>query len=228
MGAARSAGREGPLGGFRDRKTRWRDHGNRRPALALPSVWPLPPSGPRGIHDAERPDRPPAARADESDKLTILTFSKGIQLPGKDLPAGRYRLRLSLLPPAGAASRREAIFDMAWAPGAVLDRSIVAVVDEARRVLSYGQQSLIGLVRESRSKGMSVFLISQSPDDYDSVEDNFLENIGLGFCFRTNATSSRVLRAWLGQSVDLASLPDGVAVTRLPGQPAVTRVKAWE
>jgi DNA sulfur modification protein DndE len=105
---------------------------------------------------------------------------------------------------------------------------LVLVVDEARRVLSYGQQSLIGLVRESRSKGMSVFLISQSPDDYDSVEDNFLENIGLGFCFRTNATSSRVLRAWLGQSVDLASLPDGVAVTRLPGQPGVTRVKAWE
>lgn len=105
---------------------------------------------------------------------------------------------------------------------------LVLVVDEARRVLSYGQQSLVGLVRESRSKGMSVFLISQSPDDYDSVEDNFLENIGLGVCFRTNATSSRVLRAWLGQAVDLASLPDGVAVTRLPGQPGVTRVKARE
>jgi DNA sulfur modification protein DndE len=105
---------------------------------------------------------------------------------------------------------------------------LVLVVDEARRVLSYGQQSLIGLVRESRSKGMSVFLISQSPDDYDSVEDNFLENIGLGACFRTNATSSRVLRAWLGQSVDLASLPDGVAITRLPGQPGVTRVNCWE
>lgn len=105
---------------------------------------------------------------------------------------------------------------------------LVLVVDEARRVLSYGQQSLIGLVRESRSKGVSVFLISQSPDDYDSVEDNFLENIGLGVCFRTNATSSRPLRAWLGQSVDLASLPDGVAVTRLPGQPGITRISAWE
>lgn len=35
------------------------------------------------------------ARADDSDKLTILTFSKGVQLPGVDLPAGRYRFQLA-------------------------------------------------------------------------------------------------------------------------------------
>ena len=35
------------------------------------------------------------ARADESDKLTILTFSKNVQLPGVDLPAGRYRFQLA-------------------------------------------------------------------------------------------------------------------------------------
>ena len=105
---------------------------------------------------------------------------------------------------------------------------MVLVVDEARRVLSYGQQSLIGLVRDSRSKGVSVFLISQSPDDFDTVEDNFLEQIGLTACFRSNGTSSRVLKACLGQTVDLGGMPDGVAVTRLPGQSGVTRVKAWE
>jgi len=102
------------------------------------------------------------------------------------------------------------------------------VVDEARRVLSYGQPSLISLVRESRSKGMSVFLISQSPEDFDTVEDNFLDQIGLTACFRSNGTSPRVLKACLGQAVDLAGLPDGVAVTRLPNQPGVTRIKAWE
>ena len=105
---------------------------------------------------------------------------------------------------------------------------LVLGIDEARRVLGYGQPSLISLVRESRSKGVSIFLISQSPDDYDSEEDNFLENVGLAVCFKTNATSSRALRAWLGQNVDLASLPTGVALTRLPGQPGITRVKAWE
>jgi DNA helicase HerA-like ATPase len=105
---------------------------------------------------------------------------------------------------------------------------LVLVVDEARRVLSYGQLSLISLVRDSRSKGASVFLISQSPDDFDTAEEGFLSQIGLTACFRSNTTSSKVLKACLGQAVDLAGLPDGVAVTWLPGQPSVTRIKAWE
>jgi len=105
---------------------------------------------------------------------------------------------------------------------------LVLVVDEARRVLSYGQPSLISLVRESRSKGMSVFLISQSPEDYDTAEEDFLDQIGLTVCFKANGTSPRVLKACLGQTVDLAGLPDGVAVTRLPGQKGISRVKAWE
>jgi len=37
----------------------------------------------------------PAARADENDKLTFLTFSKPVQLPGVTLPAGRYRFELA-------------------------------------------------------------------------------------------------------------------------------------
>ena len=36
-----------------------------------------------------------AAGADESNKLTYLTFSKPVQLPGKMLPAGRYRFELA-------------------------------------------------------------------------------------------------------------------------------------
>jgi hypothetical protein len=75
---------------------------------------------------------------------------------------------------------------------------------------------------------VSIFLISQSPDDYDQEEDNFLENVGLALCFKTNAASSRALKAWLGQPVDLGSLPTGVAVTRLPGHHGVTRVQAWQ
>ena len=34
-------------------------------------------------------------RADENDKLTYLTFSKPVQLPGVNLPAGRYRFQLA-------------------------------------------------------------------------------------------------------------------------------------
>ena len=35
------------------------------------------------------------ARADESNKLTYITFSKSVQLPGVTLPAGRYRFELA-------------------------------------------------------------------------------------------------------------------------------------
>ena len=35
------------------------------------------------------------ARADEANKLTYLTFSKPVQLPGVTLPAGRYRFELA-------------------------------------------------------------------------------------------------------------------------------------
>lgn len=104
---------------------------------------------------------------------------------------------------------------------------VILGIDEARKVLGYKQPSLVGLVRESRSKGGVVMLISQSPDDFDAEDDNFLENIGLGVCFRTNARA-RALTAMLGQTVDLGSLPNGVCVTRLVGGHGVTRIKAWE
>jgi DNA helicase HerA-like ATPase len=122
----------------------------------------------------------------------------------------------------------KALPDSAMDPQGHRGLRLVLVVDEARRVLSYGQPSLISLVRESRSKGMSVFLISQSPDDYDTAEEDFLDQIGLTVCFKSNGTSPRVLKACLGQTVDLAGLPDGVAVTRLPGQAGVSRIRAWE
>jgi hypothetical protein len=35
------------------------------------------------------------ARADEANKLTYLTFSKSVQLPGVMLPAGKYRFELA-------------------------------------------------------------------------------------------------------------------------------------
>jgi len=36
-----------------------------------------------------------STRADDSTKLTYLTFSKPVQLPGVTLPAGRYRFELA-------------------------------------------------------------------------------------------------------------------------------------
>jgi hypothetical protein len=104
----------------------------------------------------------------------------------------------------------------------------ILVVDEARRVLGYGQRSLVGMVRESRSKGLSVFLISQSPDDYDTPDEDFLEQIGLTVSFKSNGQSARVLRSCFGQTIDLAALGEGIGITRLPGQSKLTRVRAWQ
>lgn len=102
---------------------------------------------------------------------------------------------------------------------------LVVAIDEARRVLGYEHQSLISIVRESRSKGGVMMFISQSPDDFDQKNENFFENIGLGVCFRTNARSS-ALNAMLGQAFDLAGLKDGTCVTRLVDR-GVTVVRAW-
>src|SRR6185437_15558101 len=94
-------------------------------------------------------------------------------------------------------------------------RAIMAI-DEARRVLGFKHPSLSDLIRLVRSKGVGIWLMSQSPDDFDKEQDDFLENIGLAVSFRTNATRLKTLRTVLGGDVDLSSLPAGVAVTRLP------------
>ena len=92
---------------------------------------------------------------------------------------------------------------------------VVLAIDEARRILGYGQQSLIEIVRMSRSKGGAVLLISQSPDDFASEDEDFLSNIGLLFSFRTNAKAGNLQRVF-GEKVDLPGLSDGVCVTRIP------------
>ncbi|MBP8808960.1 MAG: ATP-binding protein [Kofleriaceae bacterium] len=99
-------------------------------------------------------------------------------------------------------------------------------VDEARKVLAYNQDSLIGLVRESRSKGGAVMTVSQSPDDFSNNDDDFLSNIGLGICLKTNAKPALVTRV-LGQTFDLGGLRSGEAVTRLHDRGFV-RFQAWD
>lgn len=103
---------------------------------------------------------------------------------------------------------------------------LMVVIDEARKVLGFGQPSLINIVRTSRSKGGAVLFITQSPDDFAQDDENYLENIGLPICFRTNAKNSS-LKSVLGGSVDLAGLGNGVCVTRLPNNPSLIRIQAW-
>jgi hypothetical protein len=104
---------------------------------------------------------------------------------------------------------------------------LLIVIDEARKVLGFDHPSLINIVRTSRSKGGAVLFITQSPDDFVQDDENYLENIGLSICFRTNAKSS-ALKSVFGTSVDLAGLGNGVCVTRLPNSSSLIRVQAWQ
>jgi hypothetical protein len=97
-------------------------------------------------------------------------------------------------------------------------------VDEAREVLAYEQESLIGLVRESRSQGGAVFMATQTPGDFSARNENFLDNIGLGLCLKTNA-NPRELKHLLGEDVDLASLGTGMAVARVGSE--LKNVTLW-
>jgi energy-coupling factor transporter ATP-binding protein EcfA2 len=106
---------------------------------------------------------------------------------------------------------------------------LIVFVDEAHKLMSVDggpPPSLGALIRESRSKGGSVFLVSQSPDDFVTSRENYFENIGLGVCFATNARPGP-LNEMFKQPVDLAGLPTGVAITRLPDG-RIVKVRAWQ
>jgi len=95
----------------------------------------------------------------------------------------------------------------------------VLAVDEARHLLASRHKALSDNIRLHRSKGLMVALASQSPDDYDGAGDDYLENIGLPICFKTNAASNQVLHNMFRGKVSFANLPAGVFMTVKDGKP---------
>ena len=76
----------------------------------------------------------------------------------------------------------------------------VIVLDEAHHFLSSKKrvQVLEKLIREIRSKGASVMLLSQSPDDYDKTDFNFLELLEFIFVLESNPSSPKFLSQAFG------------------------------
>ncbi|MCS6891159.1 MAG: type IV secretion system DNA-binding domain-containing protein [Rhodovarius sp.] len=103
---------------------------------------------------------------------------------------------------------------------------VLCVIDEAHRILGSKLPGLSGLVRQSRSKGGLVMLISQGPDDFEGVEDDFLNEMGLVVAFRTNAAAKSVRRI-LGPDAHLAVLETGEAWVKISGEASARRVLAW-
>lgn len=108
------------------------------------------------------------------------------------------------------------------------------VVDEARRVLAEKRyESLVDLVRQGRSKGQVVMLLSQDPSDFDGQADDFTTQLGTVISFAC-AQGNRGLRALQGaygrrlqpQEFSDTFLPVGVAFVKLPNREA-ERVHCW-
>ena len=105
------------------------------------------------------------------------------------------------------------------------------LIDEAKEILSYKHNALSNLVRKSAAKGGIVMLLSQSPDDFEGEDDDFLSQISALIVFTSSTNSVKDLRAALGRRLapeDFSdkNLPTGVAWAKLPKQ-ELQKVQAW-
>ena len=109
------------------------------------------------------------------------------------------------------------------------------VIDEARRILANKRyESLVDLVRQGRSKGEVVMILSQDPSDFDGQADDFTTQLGTVIAFAC-VQSQRGLRSLQGafgrrlqpDEFSDTSLPAGVAFTKLPGREP-ERILCWD
>lgn len=84
----------------------------------------------------------------------------------------------------------------------VREMRTIIVIDEAHHFLKDKKRNAIleRLIREIRSKGASVFLMSQSPDDYDTGDFDFAEMLEFIYILQSNARATKFLQSALGIS----------------------------
>ncbi len=106
----------------------------------------------------------------------------------------------------------------------VREMRTIIVIDEAHHFLKDKKRNRIleRLIREIRSKGASVFLLSQSPDDYDQGDFDFTELLEFIFLLQSNAGATKFLQNAFGlSSQEAKSLSAEVSV--LPTAEAVRK-----
>ncbi len=107
----------------------------------------------------------------------------------------------------------------------------IIVIDEAHHYLPCKQPTLENIVREVRSKGVAVMLLSQSPDDFDQGRYNFSREMGLAIVFSCVLEKPKMLEAVIGGKINprhLSQLAAGVALTRIPGTDEPIEIQAWK
>ena len=106
----------------------------------------------------------------------------------------------------------------------VREMRTIIVIDEAHHFLKDKRRNAIleRLIREIRSKGASVFLMSQSPDDYEQQDFDFAELLEFIFLLQSNAGATKFLQNAFGLSLpqaknvssEIANLPTAHAVSK--------------
>lgn len=120
-------------------------------------------------------------------------------------------------------------------PGGFRTLRHLLVVDEARKVLQERKsESLVDLVRQGRSKGSVVMLLSQDPSDFDGAADDFLSQIGsvIAFACAQNQRGLRSLAGVFGRKLQSQEFSDtyltaGLAFVKLPSRDA-ERIRCWQ
>jgi hypothetical protein len=109
------------------------------------------------------------------------------------------------------------------------------VVDEARKTLRERRsESLVDLIRQGRSKGSVVMLLSQDPSDFEGETDDFTSQLGTVVAFACNQSKRGLgsLEGVFGRKLQAAEFSDtqleaGVAFVKLPGVTA-QRIRCWQ
>lgn len=109
------------------------------------------------------------------------------------------------------------------------------VLDEARKVLKERRsESLVDLVRQGRSKGSVVMLLSQDPSDFEGQTDDFTTQLGAVIAFACAQSQKGLgsLQGVFGRKIQASEFTDtyltpGIAFVKLPGREP-ERIRCWQ
>ena len=102
----------------------------------------------------------------------------------------------------------------------------ICLLDEAHVILRTRLPALSNLIRMSRSKGGVLMLVSQSPDDFEGDDEDFLDNMGLTVAFRTQAKPGPTRRIF-GRGPPLTDMAAGEALCRIQVETKTRHIVAW-
>ena len=103
--------------------------------------------------------------------------------------------------------------------GAVTDLRHIIFIDEAHHYLAVKSSPLARIIREGRSKGVAVFLATQSVSDLaDAAGADYREFLTNAFFFKTNLTSPSHIRALMPMSIQNVRQAANLIATLDPGK----------